>query len=416
VSGTTYGEENIGPHILDDNGNITNDNKREMVYDAFNRLREVVRISDDETVASYTYGTMNRRFRKVVTNGGISGIAINETVEFFYSNWQVIEERDGTGVVTQQYVYGRYIDEPLTRDDRSGGQTVSDLNDGSGSDRLFYYCNTQYSTFALTDETGTIVEAYQYDAYGRQTVITGNGDDGEWFTDDDSLTVAAESDVENPYMFQGRRFDVESGMYYYRNRYYNSRLGRFISRDPMGVWVDLMSYGNGFAAFANNPCLREDPYGDQAGGAAGYARYKLRKQEEKSINWRRKSRKSYNSVNAFIMNNELKICGWLIAHPDCDLETDTCGICDLPLMGETFVSWRPWMHSLGVYATTIPFTDKTIINYQTVKDLSVHDLASLYAHEWVHQVCGIETSDYVSQIASEFQDDFWKEIASEVTN
>jgi RHS repeat-associated protein len=252
VSGTTYGDENTGTHQLDKNGNITDDNKRELKYDAFNRVKEVIRKSDGQTVAEYTYDSMNRRFRKVVSNSGIEGNTTNGTTEYFYKDWQNIEEQDGSNNVIRQYVYGRYIDETLAMDDRSGGQTVSDLNDGSGDDRLFYHCNTQYSTFALTDEAGSIVEGYQYDAYGRQTVITDPGADGNWFTDDDTLEVNGDSAVDNPYMFQGRRFDVETKLHYYRNRYYNSRLGRFISRDPMGVWQDLKNMGNFYSAFSNN--------------------------------------------------------------------------------------------------------------------------------------------------------------------
>ncbi len=261
VTGTTYGYENTGTHQLDKNGNITDDNKRELKYDAFNRVKEVIRKSDGQTVAEYTYDSMNRRFRKVFSNNGIDGSAENGTTEYYYKDWQVIEEQDGSDNTLQQYVYGRYIDEPLTRDDRSGGQTVADLNDGSGDDRLFYHCNTQYSTFALTDEVGSIVEGYQYDAYGRQTVITDPGSDGEWFTDDDTLEVNGDSEVNNPYMFQGRRFDGETGMHYYRNRYYNTRFGRFISRDPMGIWEDNTSYGNMYLFAGANSINHRDSQG-----------------------------------------------------------------------------------------------------------------------------------------------------------
>ena len=38
----------------------------------------------------------------------------------------------------------------------------------------------------------------------------------------------------NPYTFTGRRYDPETGLYYYRARYYDPKLGRFISRDPIG--------------------------------------------------------------------------------------------------------------------------------------------------------------------------------------
>jgi RHS repeat-associated protein len=143
------------------------------------------------------------------------------------------------------------------------------LNDGTGDDRVFYHCNTQYSTHALTDETGSIVEAYQYDAYGRPTVFTDPGSDGEWFTDDDTQQMEGESDLANKYFFQGRRFDEETQMQYFRNRYYNSRLGRFISRDPMGVWYDMHSFGNGYAPFSSNTKQYRDPVGLLSGRYGG---------------------------------------------------------------------------------------------------------------------------------------------------
>ncbi len=39
--------------------------------------------------------------------------------------------------------------------------------------------------------------------------------------------------VTNPYTFTGRRFDPESGLYYYRARYNDAKLGRFLSRGSL---------------------------------------------------------------------------------------------------------------------------------------------------------------------------------------
>ena len=41
-------------------------------------------------------------------------------------------------------------------------------------------------------------------------------------------------EISNPYTYTGRRFDIESGLYYYRNRYYDAGLGKFVNRDPIG--------------------------------------------------------------------------------------------------------------------------------------------------------------------------------------
>jgi RHS repeat-associated protein len=108
--------------------------------------------------------------------------------------------------------------------------------------------NTLYSVYALTNETGAIQEGYRYDAYGRQTVITGAGTDGIWFTNDDVYTVGGNSAVNNPYMYTGQRFDAETGNMYYKRRYYSSGFGRFLSRDPIGgfenrrVEINLYEY------------------------------------------------------------------------------------------------------------------------------------------------------------------------------
>ena len=44
--------------------------------------------------------------------------------------------------------------------------------------------------------------------------------------------------LENPFTYTGREYDVETGLYYYRARYYNPEIGRFISEDPIG-FVEL---------------------------------------------------------------------------------------------------------------------------------------------------------------------------------
>ena len=62
---------------------------------------------------------------------------------------------------------------------------------------------------------------------------------------------------DNPYTFTGRRLDDESGIDYYRNRYYHAQLGRFVSRDPMEYVDGLNTYQIGNSA----PLRRTDSYG-----------------------------------------------------------------------------------------------------------------------------------------------------------
>jgi RHS repeat-associated protein len=107
----------------------------------------------------------------------------------------------------------KYIDEVLTMD--LGGNTY------------YYHQNGLSSVEAITDSTATPVERYAYDAYGFVTVTNGSGapvPQNAWGT--------PHSAIGNPYVFTGQRLDEESGLHYYRARYYSASEGRFIDRDP----------------------------------------------------------------------------------------------------------------------------------------------------------------------------------------
>jgi RHS repeat-associated protein len=58
-------------------------------------------------------------------------------------------------------------------------------------------------------------------------------------------------------VFTGRFYDEESGLYYYRARYYDPTLGRFLQRDPLGYRAGPTLY----AYVDNNPWQSADPAG-----------------------------------------------------------------------------------------------------------------------------------------------------------
>jgi len=83
--------------------------------------------------------------------------------------------------------------------------------DVADSDKVYYHFDGLGSVIALSDENTDIVERYSYDVFGEPNRT---------------------SDVNNPYMFTGRRYDDETGLYYYRARYYAYDIGRFLQPDP----------------------------------------------------------------------------------------------------------------------------------------------------------------------------------------
>ncbi len=249
---------NLTTLTFDDNGNQMDDGSLTYEWDYANRLRRVTRKSDGQVIAEYAYDAWNRRVRKIVTHSA----SLNGTTDFGYDDWQAIEERDVGDVVTQQYVYGRRVDEPLTMDvNLDGGNDATD----PGDSRRFLHHDAQGSTFALTDDSAATVEGYQYDAYGAVTVFSPGTNGVVDFGLDDGITANGRSDNGNPYLFMGRRIDGETvqpgadaGRYYLRNRYFGPELGRFLQRDPIR---DPANFENGYTIAGNDPVNRVDPYG-----------------------------------------------------------------------------------------------------------------------------------------------------------
>ncbi len=219
----------------DDNGNLTNDGNLKFEWDYKNRLRRVSQKSDNALVAVYSYHADGRRCRKAVVNSD----ADDTVTYFYYDSLRVVEERDSADSLTHQYVYGAYIDEPLTIDRNLDNDATAT---GPADSRLFYHQNTLYSTFALTDKKGAVVEGYEYDAYGKQTVFTPPNKNGDVFRDESIAAVGGMSNVNNPYLYTGRRADEETGLYYYRQRYVDADTGRFLQREPLGYSVGMNLY------------------------------------------------------------------------------------------------------------------------------------------------------------------------------
>ncbi len=137
-------------------------------------------------------------------------------------------ETDADDAPRRSFVHGsQYIDE----------RVLIRLPNG---EEYYYLPRELYSVAALTDETGTIVEAATYDTYGQVTVYDG------------SAQAVEESPVGNPYYFTGRRLDlvptvhspqpISKQLYHYRARAYDPGNGRFMQRDPLDYIGDANLY------------------------------------------------------------------------------------------------------------------------------------------------------------------------------
>ena len=221
--------------LHDEAGNLTEDGEKEYAWGYDDKLTEIV---DD---AGYSDGDLIGKTLAIWdADTGVQEFAITANTS-----------SGGTMIITV------------------AGADLSDITAASaeycivfGEETYHYHTNIQGNVVAMTDDDGVVVEEYEYDLYGRLTSATAwdgfnsytvYAPDG--FVDMDSYYIA--SKIDNPLLFQGRRLDSESGLYYFRHRQYDPVHGRFLSRDPLGP-VDsycLYQFVN------NNPMNLLDPMG-----------------------------------------------------------------------------------------------------------------------------------------------------------
>jgi RHS repeat-associated protein len=226
--------------LYDRNGNLIRidnglPNQRNFVYDYRNQMIEHMDLASGAT-ARYVYDAFGRRIEKVVNDG-----TSTETTRYFYDDWREVEEQNASGATQASDVYGLYVDEVLNM--------RRDVDNNGVLEEYFYHSDELYNVLAVTNIGGIVVERYDYEDYGLPLFL-------------DALNSPfSQSRLENPYYFTGRRFDVETSLYYYRSRYLEPQAGRFTIRDKIGTWGDENNIGNPYVYVQNNPVTYEDPTG-----------------------------------------------------------------------------------------------------------------------------------------------------------
>jgi RHS repeat-associated protein len=147
------------------------------------------------------------------------------TSVYAYDGDNLIEETNSSGTAVARYEDTQNVDEPLAML-RSSTTSYYDA-DGLGS------------ITSLSSSAGSLAQTYGYDSFGKQTSSSG------------SLT--------NPFQYTARESDPETGLYYYRARYYDPNAGRFLSEDRVRFRAGPNFYGYA----QNNPLLFRDPSGNQ---------------------------------------------------------------------------------------------------------------------------------------------------------
>ncbi len=199
-------------YTYDNNGNTLSKADRTgtstFTWDFENRLTSVQ--PPNQTTVTFKYDPFGRRIQK---GGSV----------YVYDGANLSVETDGAGNLAARYVFGSGIDEPLAV--------------YRGATWKFYQADGLGSVTSLSTSAGTISDSFVYDSFGNVTSSTGT------FT--------------QPFRYTGREWDAETGLYYYRARYYDPDAGRFLTQDPM----QFKAGANNYRYVHNRPTTSIDPLG-----------------------------------------------------------------------------------------------------------------------------------------------------------
>jgi RHS repeat-associated protein len=218
-------------YLYDMNGNLVQKTEGANVWtyewDAENRLK-VARVNGVQ-MGGYVYDALGRRAERHW------GWGMPNHREYVYDGEDILlseyshdfEAGSNFDMMSHFYIHGPGIDEPF--EVQFGGSTT-----------WYYHADALGSIVRMTDENGEDVRAdtyRQYDAFGKP----------EWASYEG-------------HTYTGREWDPETGLYYYRARYYDPRIGRFLSEDPLGLAAGI----NFYSYIENNPANMGDPSGRSA--------------------------------------------------------------------------------------------------------------------------------------------------------
>jgi len=132
-----------------------------------------------------------------------------------------------------------------------GFQYRSSTYEVGAVDTYWYEKNLQGDVVAVYNSSGTKLVSYTYTAWGEFTMQEHNG----------GFSTPA---VNNPLLYRGYYYDTDLQLYYLISRYYDAKLGRFISPDSyLSTGQGILGH-NMYAYCNNNPVNRVDYGGDRS--------------------------------------------------------------------------------------------------------------------------------------------------------
>jgi RHS repeat-associated protein len=219
----------------------------EYTWDHRNRLTQVTFKNNTGTVTkrvSYDYDVFDRRIAKDVDSTGDGTFERGE--RYVYDGEHIAMVFDHTGALLNRYTHNPQHIDQVYSDEQFDPSTPGEMPTAPGD-----------VIWPLADNQGTPRDLAEFDDATGITAIANH----RVFDSFGRLVSETDPTVDHAFDYTGRELDADTGLMYYRARWYDPAVGRFISEDPMKFEAgdsNLNRY------VLNAPTILRDPSGLQS--------------------------------------------------------------------------------------------------------------------------------------------------------
>jgi RHS repeat-associated protein len=247
-------------YSYDNNGNMILKNPKDISkkayqfeYSSTNQLKRINILNNPYGQVikriSYFYDARGRRMQKQVED--LVDTAKSSKRKFVYDGDNIMLEFDQNNQNLAKYTHSPLAaDDVLSAEITTAGVTAGLANVAA----TFFYLKDHLGTVTdITNIAGQVLQRMQYSAFGGvRTITDAAGND-----------IASTPALKTSFTFTGREKEDEvPGLYYYRARYYDSNIGRFLQEDPDPGKLNIpITTTNKFVYTGNRPNQRTDAFG-----------------------------------------------------------------------------------------------------------------------------------------------------------
>jgi len=219
----------------DADGNLTNDGRWMLTWDAENRLTKAESLTNTPTASerkvTWEYDGKGRRIRQTTYDGSSGSYLVTEDLKFVSDGWRHIAELNATNnALVRSYTWG--LDLSGSMDGAGGVGGLLMMNSAVNGEHFYAYDGNGNVAALVKASDGTVSANYEYETFGKPIRATG---------------LMAK---ENPFRFSTKRMNDTTDLILYEMRPYSPSFGRFLGKDPLGdeAFLREQTKGKGWRA------------------------------------------------------------------------------------------------------------------------------------------------------------------------